>query len=300
MPIDASKPAWFNRVYALAIKREEQGQGNYWDPELPINPSDFDEDISDCSSVDSCSSGKGCKFNDEGECTIHGNDAEDSDFSTGSNAEDLDLQYYEMKIQREERKRELKELRDLKRERKKITKEDMDLEISRVKEVVKVWQECKAKKHNEPTILKSLKDRRFTLWSIEHLQWAPDELLSPKFIQFYPMDDSDIRETPYMGHMVTGNDPLCCLDPFIQPKNVGTKSYKLRADEGEREVQIKFIHDNYLAVRISRDLVYINEPDRAPEDAPEFFFYWGICDDYTLAQSRRDKKEKRRRSASPE
>ncbi|KAM0435603.1 hypothetical protein ACHAQK_008170 [Fusarium lateritium] len=296
MSIDASKPAWFNRVYALARQRQAQGQCNYWDPDLPITPSNFDEDISDCSSDGSCASAKGCKFNEDDECTIHGYDGEESDSSTGSNASGLDLEYYEMKMQRYERKLELK---NQKRDRKKTTKEEFELEASHMREARKIFEESKAKKHKEPTALTSLKDRKFTLWSVDHLQYAPKELQSPKFIEFYPMDASDQRETPFMGHMATGTDSLC-LEEFIQPKNVSRNTYKLRADEGEGEVQIKFFHDNYLGVRITRDLVYINEPNRVPKDAPEFFFYWGICDDYTLAQSRRDKEEKPRRSASPE
>jgi hypothetical protein len=53
-------------------------------------------------------------------------------------------------------------------------------------------------------------------------------------------------------------------------------------------------------IRISRDLVFSNQSQRAPKDAPDLFVYNGICKDHTLAKGRPEKEEKLCRSVSPE
>jgi hypothetical protein len=61
-----SKPDWFYRVSQLALDR----QVNYWDDDVEINPEDYDEDLSDCSTY-SFASRNGCEYDSLDECPYH-------------------------------------------------------------------------------------------------------------------------------------------------------------------------------------------------------------------------------------
>lgn len=115
------------------------------------------------------------------------------------------------------------------------------------------------------------------------------------------MDGSEDLSLPVAARVDLRMTTACELDQFAQPKyfNTGFEIYKdsLRGVE----VQIHFIDDNHLVLKVSRDFVYVGV--EIPKDAPFKFTYYGIRDNYEIEQKAKQKEEEKKargRSATPE
>jgi hypothetical protein len=87
-----SRSAWFYRLHDLARTRQAASGKSHWEylgDDLPLEPEDYDEDLSELSSL-SCDSDNGCEYDSDDECTRHG-DGDESDTSDGSCASGIDV-----------------------------------------------------------------------------------------------------------------------------------------------------------------------------------------------------------------
>ncbi|KAF5571405.1 hypothetical protein FPHYL_441 [Fusarium phyllophilum] len=85
------------------------GETNLCDDNADARPEDYDEDLSDCSTF-SCASRNGCEYGTEDICEYHRKldmEGRDSDNELDSN-DPYDVEYLEMKMDRRDRKRELR------------------------------------------------------------------------------------------------------------------------------------------------------------------------------------------------
>ncbi|RBA14149.1 hypothetical protein FPRO05_02941 [Fusarium proliferatum] len=103
-----SRPSWYYRVQGLFTDRYHRGEINLCDIADP-RPEDLDEDLSDCSTF-SCASRNVCDYGTEDICEYHRKldvEGRDSDKDIDQN-DRSDMVYFEMKLDRLARKRELR------------------------------------------------------------------------------------------------------------------------------------------------------------------------------------------------
>ncbi|KAG5747435.1 hypothetical protein H9Q70_009890 [Fusarium xylarioides] len=139
-----SRPYWYHRVQGLLRDRYLRGETNLCDDNADARPKDYDEDLSDCSTF-SCASRNGCEYGTEDICEYHRKldiEGQDSDNELDSN-DPYDVEYLEMKIDRRDRKRELraqKEWEEEMRKKREKYREQMDekLREERRKEAQKI------------------------------------------------------------------------------------------------------------------------------------------------------------------
>ncbi|KAF5251766.1 hypothetical protein FANTH_3376 [Fusarium anthophilum] len=104
-----SRPSWYYRVRDLLRDRFLRGETDLYDDNADARPEDFDEDLSEVSTF-SCASRNGCEYGTEDICEYHmklDTEGRDSDNELDSN-DPSDLDYLEMKMDRRDRKRELR------------------------------------------------------------------------------------------------------------------------------------------------------------------------------------------------
>ncbi|KAF5599160.1 hypothetical protein FPCIR_2556 [Fusarium pseudocircinatum] len=275
-------PAWFWRLRDLQQDREARGQQNrYYDPDWPVEPKDFDEDLAECSddSEESCSSEKGCTYDEDDMCVKHGIDDQSSESSELSGVSG-ETSATEAAQGMSERQNESVVEEALQAE---IKIEEGD--IQKVKAAL-AKTENSSKKKSGP--LKSLEDRLFRLFCTDHIQYCYHATCPITYIEFYAPEDSSLRpddsgrREPVESHVYLIHGDACNVDPFVRPKYPSTKFHQLKVDRGRRTVEIQFFHEYFLP----------------PMDAPEIFTYYGYDEDYNFPDDRRKEKAKRRRSAS--
>ncbi|PNP78730.1 hypothetical protein FNYG_07872 [Fusarium nygamai] len=217
-------PAWFWRLRDLQQDRKARGQQNrYYDSDLPVEPKDLDEDLSECSndSEESCSSEKGCTYDEDDMCGKHGIDDQSSESSELSDVSGetsaTEAVYHALKKQREERKSQLKVWKRQgmsERQNESIVEQALqddikyeEREIQKVKAAL-AKTENSSKKKSGP--LKSLDYRLFRLFSTDHIQYCSHTHCPTTYIEFYAsegssrsLDDSGRREPdqPVEGHV---------------------------------------------------------------------------------------------------
>ena len=171
----------------------------YLGDDLPLEPEDYDQDLSECNSV-SCDSDNGCEYDSMDECTTHGDDYK-SDTSSGSYASGIDADYYDMKEQRKERKRHFRELQKAQqRPKKRKAKPEFGPaeEDDAVNEIKDAIAKAQRKKKLEPLDLLGGKD--FELYSLDHIKHCPDDSALTRYIDFYADESFDynapLKERP--------------------------------------------------------------------------------------------------------
>ena len=171
----------------------------YLGDDLPLEPEDYDQDLSECNSV-SCDSDNGCEYDSMDECTTHGDDYK-SDTSSGSYASGIDADYYDMKEQRKERKRHFRELQKAQQRPKKrkakpeFSPAEEDDAVNEIKDAI---AKAQRKKKLEPLDLLGGKD--FELYSLDHIKHCPDDSALTRYIDFYADESFDynapLKERP--------------------------------------------------------------------------------------------------------
>ncbi|KAF9769174.1 hypothetical protein IL306_013437 [Fusarium sp. DS 682] len=308
-------PTWFRRLQILAVERKARGQGNrYYDYNFPIAPEDFDDDLSECSndSEESCSSEKGCKYDENDCCTVHdvsdlGSDSSELSGCPSDASTSTEVHYYAMKEQRKERKIQLKNLK-----RQGLSQpqddtwvaddiqKDIELEAREVQKVKEALTKANNSSQKQSSPLKSLDGRVFKLSSTDHVKHCYYESGLTKYIEFYRPDESDRQSGTIEGHVYMVTDYICDLDEFVPPKNPSTKFHQLKVNKGSQTLDVQFFDDHFLILKIPRDLLFWRQSITAPKEAPKTFTYYGIDEDYMEESMRRREKAERRRSASPE
>ncbi|KAF4986293.1 hypothetical protein FDECE_16026 [Fusarium decemcellulare] len=291
-------PSWYCRLVVLGIKKNRD-----------IRPHDFDEDLSDLE--ESGETAENDAFAEE-ECGCEGSDCEcesldgdtgDNQSEKSYNGSDADY-YYELKFEREERKRELRDCRE--RERK--AKEERRVsEIQKVKEVQEAYENLQEllRRGDTPPKLDSLSRKHFKLYSLDHFDYRYNEIhYGSKYIEFHSLEDSTApgdkprpKDKAARGNGHIYFDGNCGYDflRFRHRKKAGLKEYRLKGDD-KFDVKICFIGNDYITVTVPRELVF---EDVSPNSsAPEMFKFMGIRFDFEKERQR--VLAKRKRSPSPQ
>ncbi|KAF5534408.1 hypothetical protein FMEXI_11309 [Fusarium mexicanum] len=141
-----SRPRWYYRVNGLLRDRFLRGETDLWEDHADARPEDYDEDLSEVSTF-SCASGNGCDYGTENICEYHmklDTEGRDSDNELDRN-DPSDLDYLEMKMDRRDRKRELRAQNkwneEMRKKREKYT-EQMNEEKRKEAQKIKVYEDA--------------------------------------------------------------------------------------------------------------------------------------------------------------
>ncbi|KAJ2968511.1 hypothetical protein NQ176_g9146 [Zarea fungicola] len=293
-------PVWYHRLLAITIKEDRD-----------IEPDDFDKDISDLeetSETTETSDGSVpaiCECDRDSddcdcECESSGHDGEDHSSQRSYDGSDADY-YYELKYEREERKRELQEIR---LEQLKVRDFEQQ-KVTEVEEAVRQWQDTCALRDAFPP-LTQLTGKLFYLFCVDYVDhcWNAD-LSSSKYVEFHALDADAVlpdEEQPshdnseqIYGHVYLDANTGCDLAPFIPPKLAGVEEHSLKSFHGEYELLVRFISNDYLILTVPQRLIL---QDQSPlQSAPDTFQFMGIR--FDREKERKERLVKRKRSPSP-
>lgn len=321
-------PDWYYRVLSLRWDRE---------PFKPTNTCDFDEDLSeleegseeeddaeqlgdeeeDCE-CDSEDSECGCQFQDD-----YDSESDESERSYDGSEADY---YYELKREREERKREIK-----KEERWERLDKQQRFEFEKSKEEeVRAAERSLAKLQKEGRTLPlkpaSLTGHQFPLFCSDHVNhFYYSGLYTAKYVQFFDPDDKAVGNGSHdpdeksgddagmlYGELVLDMDTSYKFGPFFPPSNATYRPVKVETRDGKHRLSLDFIGNGYLKLKVSRNMVFMYWDDESPAmcppdaPAPEVFEFAGIWFDPEKQKAEREKMEverkkleRQRRSPSP-
>ena len=138
----------------------------------------------------------------------------------------------------------------------------------------------------------SLNEKRFSLYSPDRAKYGPEAPVWTDSIEFYnPYARPEDLSAPVAAHITTGvaQYSICELDYFAQPGSFGAGFRELKRIETSpkpnAKAEIHFIDENYLMLKLSRDLVwsqdldpapYLRSEEEMPEDAPQIYTYYGV------------------------
>ncbi|KAK2016918.1 hypothetical protein LZ32DRAFT_688558 [Colletotrichum eremochloae] len=271
-------PAWYHRVRELIFRHNPDYP--YGHDDSKILPHFFDEDLSDLESdtVSWCD----CDSEDE-DCPHQTEDDEDMSSNAGSIESTIAEEYDNMNDLREKRKRQLKRLRELE-EIKQFDAEEKQREKEKRSRIMEEFRAAydalrTAEKESETLYLGSLAGKYFRLLPADYDgRLHPD--LKSNHIQFYhPHDDGESsrqRVSRNDRRTVQGDVQLHTwraydLRPFRLPTRPSRRKHVLEISNSLNtyKLDVKFISDSYLTVKVSRDAVHGDHQGRGPELAPE-------------------------------
>jgi hypothetical protein len=272
-------PAWYYRVVTLDVIEGYR----------LVYPEDFDEDLSelDEKEKDEASERECDCGNSECDCD---EDTESERSYDGSEAE----YYYELKDEREERKRELLEDRKIFEEAK---AEMMEYEKAREDEVnaaYKSFEGRKLAKKDRKIPQDSILNQAFDLFSSDHVDrffLDLDSHHANKSVHFYRDEDevqdvssNDGKQVGRQEKLIHGDvrfdsDTGCQFGPFPLPTHARRKTVRVKSHDGKYDLWFKFIGNGYLKLSVSRDLVFEHGLVSSPT-APEMFDFVGIWKDW--------------------
>ncbi|EXJ95640.1 hypothetical protein A1O1_00762 [Capronia coronata CBS 617.96] len=227
---------------------------------------------------------------------------------TASLSSDADY-YYDLKEQWEGRKRaKLRERKEQERQR--------DAEKTKEEEVRVAYKSLKTAEKKGTTVPAGLlAGQSFHLFCSDHVDHFYADSNASKRVDFY-LDDSEPRkpgrhtqnpgdETDMLhGDLYLNSDANCSFGPFCPPKRASRKSFKVRSGDGKYKLSFKFLGGDYLKLKVSRKMVFMNSYSTSsptpPAAAPEIFEFVGIRRDLEKEKAeRREMLAKLRRSPSP-
>lgn len=309
----AELPSWYYRVLGL---RWDQSPFDYKDSE------DFDEDLSELE--------EGSKQKNDAE-----SDCESERSYAGS---DADL-YYELKEEREERKREkLQERKGRKRQKRKGRKhkaQQLAFERSKEEEVraeydslegqtnllswlAKPGATPQARKEPTPIPFESLAGQEFELFCSDHVKyWYDGSYYGEKSVYFWHPDASvsderkeGLKDPNYetgmlFGELELGNYVMCKFGPFWPPSRASRKPVKVESDDGKHDISFQFLGNGYLKLRVSRNFVFMdshlgNSKPPPPPSAPQEFEFVGIWYNRPKEDAERHKEDAERHKGDAE
>ncbi|KAI9929417.1 hypothetical protein ASPWEDRAFT_41369 [Aspergillus wentii DTO 134E9] len=152
----------------------------------------------------------------------------------------------------------------------------------------------------------ALEDAYFNLYCGDYVNYSWDPLDGyPRHIEFYGALNN-VRYSPptkpLEGKISFDDNAECNFTAFIQPKNASLNGFQLKDVNGNHKFLIQFFSNDYLRIRVSRELVF--QGKIPPPHTPEFFDFSGIRFDVKKARAKRAREEqmvrKRPRSESSE
>ncbi|EUC26730.1 hypothetical protein COCCADRAFT_10475 [Bipolaris zeicola 26-R-13] len=272
-------PLWYERVYRVVAVREIESEGRR--SSYGPYPEDFDEDISE---LESESSGACHCASDTSECEC---DLDERDFMdedsvyAGSDAE----WYLEYKEMREERKRQLVELR-------KDHERAIEYHKAREDEVEREW--AKLQQNNT----RGIQDQRlnlelahFNIYSSDFARCQDIEYDHPtSYIEFYWPDELGERTNKQtMGHIYIDPNITPSLEVFEAPEYAGQPSVDIGVEGSDENISVTFINQHLLKMAVPRSIACLLPP---PSNTPELFEFVGISRHF---KNKRTNQEKQKR-----
>lgn len=294
-------PAWYFRLVALTIKKDRD-----------VYPEDFDEDLSDIEEIQTYS-GAG-NTPSELDCDCDGQDSE-CDCQLSNSREDGSERsyngsdagyYYELKDEREERKQQLRDMKERERTERERLREFEGIKEKEVQAAYKSLQQAEIR-GDLPCPLDSIAGKTFCLYSLDHFDYRHNPVYYPsKNANFYYIEEGDPTctfkqppndETKIQGQLYLNVDCGCDFALFYPPKQAGLKNYSLKDTDGKFEPIFQFISNDHLIVTVPRDIVFMDTP--VDPRAPDMFTFHGVRYDYKEEKRQRDEERKSQRLPSP-
>lgn len=232
-------PAWFERVKDLRWGKP---------PFHFDDPADFDEDLSE--------------LEEESDDDSEDNESEQSYY--GSDAEF----YYSWKEERKQRKRRLKAEEEYE------LRKDQQLEYERAQEegVRAEWRSTRNAqgKVTAARPVESLAGREFQLFCSDHINhFCKSGVRAMKRVKFIHPDDMDgDSDDPdeksgddaglMYGMLDLDGYASCKFGPFFPPSMTTGRPVRVESCDGEHKLLLDFIDNDYLKLRVSRKLVFMN------------------------------------------
>ncbi|KAH6622679.1 hypothetical protein F5144DRAFT_622828 [Chaetomium tenue] len=251
-PAEVEYPAWFTRIYAKTTMPE---------------PKDFDEDISE--------------FGES--------EPPEYDFN-GEHDEKYDY-YFNFISQRQQRKEELKQLKDGKASQ-------LELEEGKKAKVQAAYEAMAAAEADgedltiDPEVFYA---KIYNLYSPEFVQWTYHHYqLIGTNVGFLELRIYDDQEMLVNGNLLLNEYNISSIEAVETQSSAGTTEHRiavsqnegnradelginLTADTGEWDFGLVMINEDNVLVRLSREFVFRSLSHVViPDDAPEVFEFWGI------------------------
>lgn len=321
----AGLPQWYYRVSRLRC-----------DPETFLSKDprgfslrDFDEDLSELEyeseQEDDAEPVKehkeGCeRGSEDSECDCQwsagddtGDDVSEKSYD-GLWAED----YYALKMEREQRKKQkLRQLKELRRREKlweqenpqgpKNKEQRLESERGKEEEVRAAFKSLrKARKEHRNIPIKSLAGQAFKLFCsnyVEHFYHIdPSATNRLHFFRVKNVDghpDNPLKKRGNQNAMLYGTVALegnvyYLFGPFYPRSNASWRPMKVKSNRGKYELSFQFLGNGYLKLRVSRDMFtgpYATNPAAPPSTAPEVFDFVGIWRDEEKERAEQQKIE---------
>jgi hypothetical protein len=290
-------PAWYHRLLALTMKEDRD-----------VYPEDFDEDLSDLedsSEVEEeeerASMRSECRCDRE-YCEYESQNQDDEDaYDSDGRISDRSYDgsdagyYYELKDEREERKRELQNIRELVQ---KAKEEQQTFERNKEKEVQSAYESLKFGKEGKTAFLDAIASQIFHLYSPDYVNHCySSDHYPPKYVEFYYLDEngplphskplSDREARQMEGHIYFNGNTGCNFGPFSSSKLASLDNCQLQSVDGKYDLTIQFLSDDYLKLKVGHELVFMDKSQ--PPHAPEFFEFVGIRYDREKEKAERER-----------
>ncbi|KAH6983549.1 hypothetical protein BKA56DRAFT_615521 [Ilyonectria sp. MPI-CAGE-AT-0026] len=288
-------PAWYIRLLRLTMTGDRD-----------VKEYDFDEDISELEEDPDDGPAEerfcDCDVEEDPECVCQIEDQA----SERSHDDSGDEYYYELKDQREERK---KGLFRLKKQEEKEKAELREYDRTKQDEVRAAYQSLKDKRLvPQQNPVESLATGWFDLFSTDLIDYCYITAASPerRFDIGYPVqEDGKIaweRPKDWDGiiycRIYIQDDELCEFE-FPAPKYASLEPITLRSRYGGHEVSVIFIGNGYMKMTLSRESVFKASRRPVSPDAPEFFEFFGIIRDEEKARAEGLAAEEKHARAQP-
>ncbi|KAF5694056.1 hypothetical protein FDENT_1360 [Fusarium denticulatum] len=140
--------------------------------------------------------------------------------------------------------------------------------------------------------------RMFKLWSFRHIKHFP-ELAPAMYIKFSSRFDGGkfneeqirtLRAEGLSGHIHLLSDTAFDLDNFTPSEYCSAETHNLEASQ--EPVYITFFNDNYLTLKLRRELVFANfDDDDIPWNVPSLFTYYGISEKYMVDKEQQEEEQ---------
>jgi len=294
-------PAWYRRVSILDITENRN-----------IHPSDYDQDLSELDEANDSSI-----EDEEPECTCDS----DADCDCGFEDEDMDSEksvegseaelYYELKEDREKRKRHVLKSR-LAEEKGK--KEKLDFVTAKEDEVNASYAAFKkarrqVKKRGETIpidfTIPSGGTRQYQLYSSDHVRWLYDHsMYSRQRADFHYVDNPDstplaeVEQKPLFANIFTDPETNCHISPMPIPTSAKDTDIKVESCEEKYDVRIKFFDDKYLKLSVPREMIF-QRRESISSGAPTRFEFVGILRDIEKEKGERRKRAEEKKKNHP-
>ncbi|KAJ3542675.1 hypothetical protein NM208_g3974 [Fusarium decemcellulare] len=269
-------PAWYGRLMRIEIN---EGR----DPE----PWEYDEDLSDLEEPDDNDNDRECECDsDASECDCD-YDLESERSHSGSEYDP----YYSLKEAREERKRELRDIR-LKEQKAKERQRDFEgLPETEMQEALEHLRET-VRQGLQPPELDLDGNDLFHIYSVDHVDhcYSPDDN-DPKYLLLV---NSEPGATEFDCAIRISETCDSVFAAFSPPKHASLEGQQVKSRDGKFDIELLFISNDYILVTVPKELVFMDRTETP--SAPETFKFIGVREDCEKEIARQAGKS---RSPSP-